>query len=656
MKNKTVWLKNGFWLLMAAVQIVFLCVVSLRGGGLLIDNDAGKVYTHMMAIWESGTLFVPDWQYITTMEVDCATILALPFYGLTHNPILAFWCANVLLLGIWAALIFTLVRRMGGSVARGALAVLAVLLPYEFTMLGYWNMLFLNASQYAIKVMLPLLLIVLLLAPERPRRRDWVLLAVYLAGTFLTGLSSGIYVAACGLAPVLCLAAYEWLKQRITATPYRLACVLGSVAATLAGLGVQSAFGIKTNAASMTLNTLDTMRDNAANCIIGFLRLFGAVPKEDLAVFSREGISTLLRMGLSGGLLVLALWVAMRVLSGSLPGVLQPGRYLAAIFWWNLAVLLATNTRYGDYYFEYRYHLMGAVPLLILAAFALPTFVAQPARLHRAAAAAGMAGMLVLALLVDTDAVGDIWMEDGTLGVNNPEREICGLVNTLDVEDVIVAAGSGTTEICGALDPTRRYITLTYRENQGAVLETWDGYLTDTDGASYDKPAAVVLDMREGADPLPYYLESQCEVVGKASGYLVLRTTGAPLVDGRSGFEYGDRAKDYPDSPWYTYTGELDNQRRLYTDPAGGEVMRSAKLLLHTDACITLNYQVEYQSDRVGTLQLWQGETMLSETEIPADQTQIQLDVPTGDGYYLSLLTEEGTQLMVESVEFEALA
>ena len=69
MKNKTVWLKNGFWLLMAAVQIVFLCVVSLRGGGLLIDNDAGKVYTHMMAIWESGTLFVPDWQYITTMEV-----------------------------------------------------------------------------------------------------------------------------------------------------------------------------------------------------------------------------------------------------------------------------------------------------------------------------------------------------------------------------------------------------------------------------------------------------------------------------------------------------------------------------------------------------------------------------------------------------------
>ena len=47
---------------------------------------------------------------------------------------------------------------------------------------------------------------------------------------------------------------------------------------------------------------------------------------------------------------------------------------------------------------------------------------------------------------------------------------------------------------------------------------------------------------------------------------------------------------------------------------------------------------------------------MLSETEIPADQTQIQLEVPTGDGYYLSLLTEEGTQLMVESVEFEALA
>ena len=62
MRSGKVSLKNIFWLFLAAAQIVFLCAVSWKAGGATIDNDAGKVFTHMMAIWESGTLAVPDWQ------------------------------------------------------------------------------------------------------------------------------------------------------------------------------------------------------------------------------------------------------------------------------------------------------------------------------------------------------------------------------------------------------------------------------------------------------------------------------------------------------------------------------------------------------------------------------------------------------------------
>lgn len=653
MKDKTVWIQRGLWGL-AAAQIVFLCLVSLRGAGALIDSDAGKVYTHMMAMWESGTLFVPDWRYITTMELDCAAILALPVYGLTRNPVLAFWCANVLVLGMWAALLWGLVCRMGGR-KQAAPAVLAVLLPYELYMTGYWNMLFLNASQYAFKVMLPLLLVILLLGPERPRRRDWALLALYLAGTFLTALSSGVYVAACGLAPVLCLGMYEWLCHRLTATPYRLACAGGSVAVTLAGLAAQAAVGIKTDAAGMTLNTLYSLRDNAANCLIGFFRLFGAVPKESVVLFSAQGISVLLRAVLAGGLLLMAVWFALRCLNGTLPQGLAPARYLAAIFWWNMAVLLLTNTRYGDPYFEYRYHLMGAVPMLVLTVFALPVMAARPPRLRRAVAAGGAAALVVLALFADVDAVGDIWMEDGTLGVNGPEREICGIVNTMDVQDVLVAAGSGTAEICGALDPSRRYMTLMYTELQGVLLATWDGYLTDTDGVTYDRPAAVVCSQEDGIDSLPDYLAQQCVEVGRASGYLVLQTTGAPLVDGAVGLPYGDRAVDYPNSAWYTGKGEIDARRCLHTDPAGGEVMRSAGLDLHTDAQITLNYTVQDGTGTVGTVQLWQGENLLCQTPVEADACQAVLQAPAGETYCLVLVMNEGVQAVVESVGFEAL-
>ena len=91
MTKRAGWLKNAFFWAAAAAQVVFLCLVSLRAGGAVVEEDAGKAYTHMMAMWDSGTLLVPDWKYITTMELDCTTLLALPVYGLTGNPILAYW-------------------------------------------------------------------------------------------------------------------------------------------------------------------------------------------------------------------------------------------------------------------------------------------------------------------------------------------------------------------------------------------------------------------------------------------------------------------------------------------------------------------------------------------------------------------------------------
>ena len=654
MQSKRERLKIGFWWAMVAAQIVFLCLVALRAGGAVIDNDAAKVYTHMKAIWESGSLVVPDWRYITTMELDCTTLLALPFYGLTHNPILAFWCGNVVLLGLWAALLAFLVRRMGGSPARAGLAVLAVLLPYELCSVGYWNMLFLNASQYAFKVMLPLLLAALLLGPDRPRRRDWGLLVVYLAGVFLTGLSSGVYVAACGLAPVLCLAGWEWLHNRLTATPYRLVCAGGSVVATLAGMIIQSRLGIVTNATSMSFNTLSTLRDNAANCVIAFFRLFGLVPEEAVTVFSLAGISLLLRLVLVAGILFVCLRLTAWTLGGKLPEELRPARYLTAIFWWNLGVLLVTNTRYGDPYFEYRYHLMGAVPLLVLGAFALPVLVRRPVRLRRLSAVGGTAFLLALALLVNLDGVRDIWRPDGTIGDNGPERELCGIINTMDVEDVIVAAGSGTTEICAALDPTRRYITLQETESGSGELITWDGYYTDTDGLSYDQPAAVICQEEKGVDSLPAFLADQCTEVGRTSGYIVLRTDGAPLVDGMAGLPYGQAGVDYPDSVYYTWTGTIDAERRLHTDEAGGEVLRSPRLQFHADTRITLSCESE-GSGTIGTLQLLDSNgALLAEAQVPAGETQVTLDAPAGYGT-LVLVLDPGTRAVVGPIRFDAL-
>lgn len=204
--------KSLLWLVPLAVQIAFLTVLTFTRHVQFVDSDAAKLYAHAAAIWDAKTLFVPDWRYITTMELDCGLLLALPFYGLTHNILTAFACSNVVLYLLWTAVCFALARRLlpdapQKAMTAGAVGSLLLLTPYTIDVLYYGNMLFLGGAQYVVKTMLPLLLIWLLTAPDtaRPSRRGWAVLAVYLAGTLLTALSSGIYVAAMGLAPILLL-------------------------------------------------------------------------------------------------------------------------------------------------------------------------------------------------------------------------------------------------------------------------------------------------------------------------------------------------------------------------------------------------------------------------------------------------------------------
>ena len=365
------------------VQCAFLLAVTFAAGGATLDGDAAKVCANLRGVWEQGRLILQDWVYPTTMELDCALLFALPFYGLTGDPVLALHLADGVLVFAWAGVVWLLCRRLGARRGTAALAVLLVLAPWRFGMLDYWNMLFLNAAQYSFKVLLPLLLFALLLA-RRPRAGDWLLAALCLAGIGLTGLSSGVYTAACGLAPVLLWFLWRCWRQACRPSAFQGVCAGGAVLATGAGLWANAAFGAAAKGDSMTLVGAADFVTNAANCLVGFWRLFGGIPDGETPVeaLSLAGVTTLLRAGLAAALI----WAAVRAVRGlrrwrrRLP---DGAGCLVWMFGWNLAVLLLTDTRYGDPLFEYRYHLMGAVPLLIL--------LALPGRTGRTVAHAGPA-------------------------------------------------------------------------------------------------------------------------------------------------------------------------------------------------------------------------------------------------------------------------
>jgi hypothetical protein len=144
--------------ILLVLEFLFLCYVNLRLTSHILDGDAADLYGHIMEMGEQGTLFLPGWQYTTTMELDCVTLLALPLYLLTRKIFVSVGIANILLVLLLDAVILRVVKNLGGTIAQGTLSVLLVLLPYDVGMLDYMDMILFGGSQYLIKVLVPLLL------------------------------------------------------------------------------------------------------------------------------------------------------------------------------------------------------------------------------------------------------------------------------------------------------------------------------------------------------------------------------------------------------------------------------------------------------------------------------------------------------------------
>ena len=200
-----------FFQILLALEFLFLCYVNLCLTSHILDGDGADLYGHIIEMAEQGTLFLPEWKYTTTMELDCVTIFALPLYLLTRRIFGSVGIANILLILLLAAVILRVVKNLGGTSLQGYFSLLLVLLPYDVGMLDYMDMLLFGGSQYLVKVLVPLLLVILL--TEKTRTPSRILFAVlYSFLLFVTSLSSGLYVLLLGLFPLFLYRAFLWCQ------------------------------------------------------------------------------------------------------------------------------------------------------------------------------------------------------------------------------------------------------------------------------------------------------------------------------------------------------------------------------------------------------------------------------------------------------------
>lgn len=487
----------------AVMEILLWARINLKYQ-YIFDYDASKLFYHVICMWREKHILIPGWDYMTTGEWDCASFLALPFYGLTGDIKRAFGMANlcnVLLFSLVVTRLFRAVPEEHGRKKAMLLAICLLLMPYCWGMLDYANMLFYGGAQYIYKVLLPVWLISLYVGMPSRRIPAVLWTAAFLAVVFATASSSGLYVLMCGLFPVLCCRLIRAVGARKRHLDGRgLAISLLTVLVFLAGFAFQRIAGLDTKADAMTLITLDALLPNVLQVVKDFLGVMRVVPRQvSLEIFSPQTIISYLKIG--------TLLVMIALGTGELSqcfmlkaGVSEPERLeedecfvsasLGSIFVWNLLILTLTET-------TARYHLIGFVPFMMLACMALARKLeaCSLSRLRRFLWTSVAAAVLLFAALLFWDARDQ---------VTDEKERYCQMVISeaarQSVQTVVLLDDGWLTEEIRPLDPERNYVTYFSSEQK---LMNYDVPVSLNDMRLLDERHMLVAQTRYPIERLP---------------------------------------------------------------------------------------------------------------------------------------------------------
>lgn len=306
------------------------------------------------------------------MELDCSLFLAVPIYSVIKDIYVAFAISNLIFALIYIWVLFNLFKEE--KVYIPLMISSLIFIPYSIGQLDYYNMTFFNGGQYVMKILLPLML--LSIYKFREFKKKYIpFYVVFLLFTFITGLSSGIYVIACGFAPVILYDVIVCLFEKkcdnrknliyniwvtvITIVIYALALLAGKIM-SVGALGD-----------TMCLCKVSSLQENIEANFWGIFDIFGAVARDQIPVMSISGIMTMVKMLLVAIMILTGIVVAIREFKESREKKTPPTLSAAFIlmFAWNLMVLFVCDTRYGLGCSCYRYQLIGVIPLICMCVF-----------------------------------------------------------------------------------------------------------------------------------------------------------------------------------------------------------------------------------------------------------------------------------------------
>lgn len=654
--NKT-WIKEHWLEILLCVGIVIqigaLAVFNLTRLPYESNYDSSCAYAQIVEMWRQKRILLKDWAYQTTLGIDSPVLLGVLFYGITKNAFTAFGLANIVTVIVYAFLFYDILKQADVAKNMRLLAVLFLLTPYSTGQLGYMPMLFTSAGSYAYKLLVPLLLIDILVRMHKGQeiKKYWYLILFATFFVFDTAVSSGEYILLCAVLPLI---GYEILHVLIgndikQIFNKRLGFLILESAIYVAGIKVGRRTGIIESVGSqMMLTKAKHFPSVIAKCLTGIFQLFGGIPDyEDIPVTQTYGMMYLFRFFLAA--VILASWIYL------LKHLKENEKYkelvgmITCIFAVNLIVLIFANVNYATETFEFRYHLISMIPMILLTSIAASDLWEKRKLLEQTI----VLFTIVLLLFVNVYDYKN-YMRD----CYNDQGDMQGITLTAEQEGVHLIITIGSESI--SMGRCMRNV------NPNVEISTWGGYNHGVgwgastyyfDNAHLKTPYMVLMTQKE-YELMPKQIAKQLEEV-QVFGIFQLYRVKENVLDGDNTLPQSGTSRDFCYSSGYEYWGKMESDGNVLSSGKKETVLRSNKKKIEKDAAydIVVHYEVlKSKEDSAATFRVRNAQDeIIAEQEMPKDATKITIkdvSVITGmEWVRYRINAEKGSKIRIRSIE-----
>lgn len=654
--NKT-WIKEHWLEILLCVGIVIqigaLAVFNLTRLPYESNYDSSCAYAQIVEMWRQKRILLKDWAYQTTLGIDSPVLLGALFYGITKNAFTAFGLANIVTVIVYACLFYDILKQADVKKNMRLLAVLFLLTPYSTGQLGYMPMLFTSAGSYAYKLLVPLLLIDILVRMHKGQeiKKYWYLILFATFFVFDTAVSSGEYILLCAVLPLI---GYEILHVLIgndikQIFNKRLGFLILESAIYVVGIKVGRRTGIIESVGSqMMLTKAKHFPSVIAKCLTGIFQLFGGIPDyEDIPVTQTYGMMYLFRFFLAA--VILASWIYL------LKHLKENEKYkelvgmITCIFAVNLIVLIFANVNYATETFEYRYHLISMIPMILLTSIAASDLWEKRKLLEQTIVLV----TIVLLLFVNVYDYKN-YMRD----CYNYQGDMQGITLTAEQEGVHLIITIGSESI--SMGRCMRNV------NPNVEISTWGGYNHGVgwgastyyfDNAHLKTPYMVLMTQKE-YELMPKQIAKQLEEV-QVFGIFRLYRVKENVLDGDNTLPQSGTNRDFCYSSGYEYWGKMESDGNVLSSGKKETVLRSNKKKIEKDATydIVVHYEViQAKEDSAATFRVRNAQDeIIAEQEMPKDATKITIkdvSVITGmEWVRYRINAEKGSKIRIRSIE-----